>query len=407
MKNKKQILEAAAFDRGATPYFHGRNDILDNFENILDRANRSKTGTTFLIQGAPGIGKTALLHECEKLAVDSDWVAATVKAGALWNSDQLTLSLGKKRKPKVAKISADAGVDNLIKIQGGIEIEFDHPAYAILRLLTDDKKPLLLILDEAQSLGIKDVIPVDHKGVVTDVLDYIHNGGLKRPILLLAAGLGNTLGAFESLGISRFAEGCVVNLSPLSQESARAVIHDWIKEEAKAEGDPTLWIDSISKETHLWPRHVHSYSKHASDYLKANGGIMTPSGLNEVLQRGHEGRIQYYKQRMNKFEGDVIMSMSLAISNIEDGTSFPKELLTDALTEKFGEEKSKVVFAEFIDKGVIAEDGYLYRIPIPSMHDWMKSELIRAQEKIQLITGVQDRSISFPTNSSESRSPTD
>ena len=55
----------AAFDRGPAKYFHGRKQILNDFNELIARANLTDSGTTFLIQGAPGAGKTALLAECE------------------------------------------------------------------------------------------------------------------------------------------------------------------------------------------------------------------------------------------------------------------------------------------------------------------------------------------------------
>ena len=54
----------AAFDRGPAKYFHGRKQILHDFNELVERATQADSGTTFLIQGAPGAGKTALLYEC-------------------------------------------------------------------------------------------------------------------------------------------------------------------------------------------------------------------------------------------------------------------------------------------------------------------------------------------------------
>ena len=50
-------------DRGPAKYFHGRREILSSFHELLLHANQNRGGTTFLIQGAPGAGKTALLAE--------------------------------------------------------------------------------------------------------------------------------------------------------------------------------------------------------------------------------------------------------------------------------------------------------------------------------------------------------
>ncbi len=79
----------AAFDRGPTRYFHGRETIRRSFKNLLDRAHASKTGTTFLIHGALGAGKSALLHECEKIAEAAEWQAAIIDPPTLWEVDSI------------------------------------------------------------------------------------------------------------------------------------------------------------------------------------------------------------------------------------------------------------------------------------------------------------------------------
>ncbi len=43
-----------------------RGSILNNFNEIAERATQAKSGTTFLTQGAPSAGKSALLNKCDK-----------------------------------------------------------------------------------------------------------------------------------------------------------------------------------------------------------------------------------------------------------------------------------------------------------------------------------------------------
>ncbi len=69
-------------DRDPAEYFHGRAQILCDFEDLLRRSKQEKKGTIFLIQGAPGAGKSALLHELEKLALASGWETTIKKGGA-------------------------------------------------------------------------------------------------------------------------------------------------------------------------------------------------------------------------------------------------------------------------------------------------------------------------------------
>jgi len=63
--------EPSIGDRGHARYFHGRKTILADFSNILHLAvhkDYEHNGTIFLIQGAPGVGKTALLYKCSELS---------------------------------------------------------------------------------------------------------------------------------------------------------------------------------------------------------------------------------------------------------------------------------------------------------------------------------------------------
>ena len=61
----------AAFDRSRAKYFHGRKQILRDFNGLLERAIQAISGTTFLVQGPQGLqvqGRLNFIYECEKLA---------------------------------------------------------------------------------------------------------------------------------------------------------------------------------------------------------------------------------------------------------------------------------------------------------------------------------------------------
>ncbi len=163
------------------------------------------------------------------------------------------------------------------------------------------KKPPLLILDEAQRLGGTNAPEGSQVATATNVLNAIHNGQLNKPVVLLAAGLNPTLKAFKTFDISRFAKDCLVKLGALSKESERLVITDWLKKDGRVKGDPTVWVDAIVRETHGWPQHIQCYAGLASEYLQANGGVMTLDGLTSVLEAGHEDRKVYYEERLDDF----------------------------------------------------------------------------------------------------------
>ena len=106
----------AAFDRGPAKYFHGRKQIL--------RAVQGKSGTTFLIQGAPGTGKTALLHKCEELAQDREWETAKIYSSALWDPNELQQSIDLRRTLEAQSGSASI---NLFGIGGRKLMRKDLP----------------------------------------------------------------------------------------------------------------------------------------------------------------------------------------------------------------------------------------------------------------------------------------
>lgn len=142
-------LVTAAFDRGPANYFHGWKQILDDFSKVAGRAIRTKSGTIFLIQGAPGAGKTALMYECEKLARNSGWKVFRMPARALWDPDNLRRTLGLGNIPQVTGGTVEISAGPFAR--GGVTVE--RASGVTLDILRSGKHPLLLKLDEAQTLG--------------------------------------------------------------------------------------------------------------------------------------------------------------------------------------------------------------------------------------------------------------
>jgi len=354
----------AASDRGTAKHFHGRERILSNFKELLTRATQATSGTTFLIQGAPGAGKTALIAECGKRARNSDWDVVEIRVNSLWDPHELREDLGLGTTEKSTQI----GVEGVLKR----EVRTSRPRRTVLNILRDGKDPLLLKLDEAHVLGDKDVPPSAYKATTIKVLDFIHNGKLKRPVILLAAGLGTTLSSFQSFGISRFSKKCRVELGALSKEAERAVIQDWLKKEGGAKGDSTVWIDAIAKETHGWPHHILSYAEPAAGQLKADDGIMTTEGLSAVLEAGRNARLAYYKERSYGFPEEERQSLIKAFAGASIGESMTRSEIVFSLTQDFGPDKAEELFYQALDKGLLDEHDGRYVIPIPSMHTWLK-----------------------------------
>ena len=361
-------------DRGPAEHFHGRERILANFSKLAKTAVDPRRGTIFLIQGAPGAGKTALLHECKKFARRRDWEITEIDPPALWDLDELLYYLGKEDNVQFTGGSGEIGINAGVRAGVKLNVESNQARPTILKTLQDGEKPLLLVLDEAQALGIKDVVPSNQKRIINSVLNNIHNGRLKRSIILLAAGLGPTKATFGELGISRFRGGCFVELGALGKKAERAVIHDWLTKNGGAKGDPTPWIDAITQKTHGWPQHITIYGEAAAKQIKKDQGHMTPSGLETVSRVGMERREEYYKQRAITISRKERCSLARLIKNVSPGNELDREDIVIALSQEYDPDEAKNLFNKAVERGILHSQDGIYTIPIPSLRNWLVSE---------------------------------
>ncbi len=295
----------------------------------------------------------------------------------LWNADKLgqTLKLSTK---KITRMKTLGGGGKLGGSKGELGAQFeatskvDLPMATSLRLIQKTRKPLLLILDEAQRLGESNNINGPYKDDVSDLLYRIHNGKVGKPVILLAGGLGMTYTAFKALGISRTAEKCKFNMKPLKKEEERAVIHAWLTKEGEARGDLTEWTYAISQETHCWPRHIHSYSTCAAHVLKQSGGEMTEEGLRIVMEKGLENRWAYYTGRTEGLDDDHIVRLVEMFRDTPVEEGFQKQDLVAEL--------GKPGFAQAVSRGVLCYSNPLYTLPIPSLYDYLTERALRIRE---------------------------
>ncbi len=390
-------MKPATRERGEARYFHGRVKILDDFKELLGRAKAGNSGTSILIQAAPGAGKTALLHKCAQLAENTDWEAVRVNTRAFWDTDTMCQRLGNEWMPLLDEIATQGGFDKWIQIQGAAK--FKLPGHTPQSIIERGNAPFLLLLDEAQTLGKQSDRTQEHRKLMQNFLNSIHNGYMGRPVILIAAGLGATAAAFDSLGISRFDPGCHINLGPLKPEAERKVIKDWLKLEGRAKGDPMPWIDAIARETHGWPQHIMAYVRPALKQLKSSGGEFTPEGLKE----GRAGRIEFYEARTQGLFKKERQCIASAVAGTEPDGNLDKDTIITSLRKEFSKDEAEVIFKRALHKGVLDARGDSYVIPIPSMHDWLVSnyapELKRTPKfNWYLVARITDSEINSHTN---------
>ncbi len=366
-------------DRGPAEYFHGRAQILYDFKDLMRRAETERTGgTTMLIQGAPGAGKTALLEEMALDAIEKQWGVVKINFDDLYNPIHMAQTLGK---PYVSSKQTSFKVD--LKLLGGEHLEEVAGDSSVSHVLEkiNPQRGVLLILDEAQHVGDFKDIP-DKKIQVASTLNKIHNGGFPHPLILLAAGLGMSQSSFRSLGISRFKGGCFVELGALGKESERAVIKDWLIKEGGAKGNPAPWINAIAQKTHGWPQHITAYGDAAAKQIQHERGEMTSIGLDLVQRVGARRREDYYEQRAEEISGKERCSLARLIQTVSIDNRLDRRDIEEFLSREYGEVEAKDLFQRAVERGVLHSQKGTYTIPIPFMQTWLISNY--AMERVDL-----------------------
>ena len=360
-------------DRGPAEYFHGRKEIIDTFNSALEVLRKKNKGTTFLIQGAPGAGKTALLDVLSRQAKSNGWEVADIAIKNLYSPVSMAQSLG-----EAYVLNSEAALKAGIKfIEGGlVESVAGHASSEEILKRLAPENGLILMLDEAQRLH---KIPdnSERHTVASDTLEMIHNGKLESPVILLTAGLGTSESAYGSLGISRFMRKCRVPLGCLSKESTCAVIRDFLIHEGGVSKPPLVWVETIAERTHGWPQHIVSYADSAAKYL-ASHRTSTDEGLNIVLQQGRTEQIGYYKVRLKGIDRKKRQVLAKIFADVPLGKTMERDDIMSAIQEEYTEEVAEELFKKALERGIIdeREDGD-YGIPIPSMHRWLIDEYIR------------------------------
>jgi len=199
-----------------------------------------ESGTIFLIQGSLGAGKTALLHRFRELAEagGKKWRVVGIGENALYERTALMSDADETYKSDATKewsARAEVGFREFLSGGGGRRASHRSANVPIPKLLERlaDKKPLLLVLDEVQTLG--DNLDSRERKHLLIILKRIHNGEFKRPVVLACGGLGNSREVFADLGISHFKSDCLVNLGRLSEAKERAVLRDWLVKDGGAQ----------------------------------------------------------------------------------------------------------------------------------------------------------------------------
>ena len=326
---------------GATPVvFAGRTDELALLELAARGAQRGESGHTVVIQGVPGVGKTALRDEFARrlLAQDANKRQAVIPVkldfGALDSNDYVGQRLGRRG------------------------------------------STVLLLVDEAQNLH--------DTPTVRRHLNVLHNAGDgETPMMLACFGLANTVERLADLGLSRLATGHARSIGALSDEHAREAVVGTL-DRAFAyhkfaigpddEQKRRKWIGAaataIVEDSGSFPHHLTNGCRALAQAVLQDGiGARPPVDM--VRERSRAYRREYYEARLRPW---LRYETALAHAFTENGDGqTPTSAAIAALTtvsdlgKPTDEETARDVLMGIRDAGFIEERDDSLVVLLPSL----------------------------------------
>lgn len=337
---------ARSGERTAPALFVGRTDIRKHIAGRIDDhliGNHPADCLTEVIHGAPGVGKTSLLHQLQ-LEHEVKGIAVVRMEGNALNdrlafTEKFVEGFGASlRNIHTAQTQKPIGVTKLMQLTFGSEkstsplseqLERDSNVWRIacenLHIRTDTEiPPVLLLIDEAQR--VQGGTAGGDNTLCTD-LHALDTGRFR--VLPVFAGLGDTVISLGAAGLSRLDRHAhaMDNLSREECEEATAGLF-----ETATHGFPDMFSRNDQKlvARHLaiasegWPRHLHCYMRAFVTTLGVDIRQGTPFllDLREVLDRGHIERIEYCRQRvlMGRFSANFEGLLAEHIQSNTDNT---------------------------------------------------------------------------------------
>ena len=379
---KEGLVPIRHADRGPALFFHGRDKELRAFGFALKDAVSDQGGSTFVVQGPPGAGKTALLHECAKRAIAQEWQVVQISRHALFRPETLAEQLGKpylKRVTDYSKGGGTVGVEAGIKlsISGGAGVSREYAGDSIQKLLQAAAQDtgLLLILDEVQNLEFSGKESQNVHDAISDCLEWIHNGQLGAPVILLMGGLGITERVLGEFGISRFMKYGLHELGRLDDESTQNVIGDWLVKSGGAPEDHKHlghWIGALAERSSNWPQHIQLYAETAASWLLENESEPTARVPEIIWSQGRKEKEDYYRGRTSFLDLDDAVLLANLLQGKGENPHFTKKELTANFIEDRSPEQAAKMFHALLHQGVVARNvNKYYSVPIPSMRSWL------------------------------------
>ncbi len=370
---------AALSDRRLTAFFVGREpEITFITQRVQAVASGHRSGdreavagSTVLITGVPGAGKTSLMRKLRQ-----QWSSATgeepfgvdIDISELGSAEGLTRAI-RRASPAgsgghwLAHVFSRFSSVNLDVLGTGLGVNLRDPGVEMEPI----NRPVVLFIDEIQTL------PPDPRAAEVRLLRTLHLGTHGVPVVPVLAGLAHSTSVLLDASLNRLSPSDGLPLGPLSpEETAQAV--EMFFDHFQVAGDRTGWPNTVTQWSDGWPMHVHNSLQSLAGELSRNGGDLAHIRPLVVKQRAAALRTSYYGQRTGDvFEEhlEVLGRVMAHIGSIRHKADIKRLLVEYGGNHPLGMEAEQA-FRQMLARGIIQGDrNRVYRCPIPSLASWM------------------------------------
>ena len=413
-------------DRASPPVFVGRASELAFLHDAVAAAQSGAEGITAVVQGVPGVGKSALCWQFERelrSALGDDKPVVVVSKDCDF-FDRPPLSV-------VKELAADVPVRmDLLRRLPGFEKADDHVRRAVgfatallKRGSSFDLAMQAMNLDQSSSLGtaldtfaentwpagITLILTVDEMQNMEDTphvrrnLQAIHSKRFDTNIAIIGFGLQDTTSTLHRLGLSRLGADQVRTLGCVDEADAARLVdetfgylglaaeQDWL-EYAQHLGfgaeDWKNWRHAakeiILEESANFPHHLVNGIRAVCRIVldgQLRPGHREPSALRGQCQ---DSKKEYYAARLAPFANHTL-ALAAALRKANAAGELDTAVLLDALekTDNNGRRASANTALEvldgLLDRGLMKRRGTsMVAVEVPSMTGYLKDELERS-----------------------------
>ena len=388
----EDFVALSAQNRDFALFFSGREDVLAELHKRTQVVLRTSTnlsssgGSTTIIQGCPGMGKTSLLRRFIDLC-NEDY-SENGKNGNMPLPIQIHVSEATELKSVLEKtilVNPSSRTMNWITGLGNdfltrLKLSSTLENFLELLKLRIEDRVLVILIDEIQNASDKN----------REFLTSLHEGCIGNfPILPLYFGLNSSKSQLETLGLSRLGDQAVINLGVLTIEDCMHSFHAMLDEYAVERNELTQeWIHFMVEDSQCFPHHLTAALRATASVLIETEGRMNREGLNAARKEAESYRLNFYKDRVGLLftlpeEAVGALARSLTTDPLvlgkhpERAAETLLEILTEADIKRIDIEATRSMLQTMIHRGILQLDSSReqYVIPIPSFQTWAAQNL--------------------------------